>query len=86
MTTEYTMTAQTEPAHAGSVQRIVSLPDVIHQREAPHTGAQRCNQCGGWILSAQTFWTNSSGPTCPTCYRQANAELCGSAAKPKGTQ
>jgi len=58
-----------------SLERLVSLPDVIHQRYAPITGAQQCKHCGGWIVSAQSFWINNVGPICPGCYRQANDKL-----------
>ena len=53
--------------------------DVIHQRYAPHTGAQQCSDCGGWILSPQSFFVNNHGPMCLCCYgkREANAEAHG---------
>lgn len=38
----------------------------------PHTGAQRCSCCGGWIISPQRFYENNNGPICPNCYFNRN--------------
>jgi len=47
--------------------------DVIHQRDAPHTGAQQCSDCGGWFLSARRFYVNNHGPMCQRCLTKSEA-------------
>jgi hypothetical protein len=34
----------------------------------PHTGAQKCCSCGGWIISDVSYWGGTAGPFCPTCW------------------
>ena len=34
----------------------------------PHTGAQKCCSCGGWIISDVSYWGGTAGPFCTTCW------------------
>jgi hypothetical protein len=47
-------------------------PATVHGPYPPHTGAERCIRCGGWIMSATRYWTQNTGPMCPSCWNTAN--------------